>query len=120
MLVDAHAHIDRFGDRFTEAIEQIEVHRILTVAVAMDVPSYLATKALARCSSYIRPIFGMHPWEALQYADDLTALDEHLAETPMIGEASSTSTSSRTRACTPASGGYSSTSANGPRGSASR
>lgn len=87
VLVDAHAHLDRFGDRLDEAILQIEEHRILTLAVAMDVPSYLATKSLASRSRRIRPLFGVHPWEAPRYADDLQALDVYFAETPMIGEA---------------------------------
>jgi TatD DNase family protein len=87
MLVDAHAHFDLFGDRLEEAIRQIEEHRILTLAVAMDVPSYLETKSLAMRSPWVRPLFGVHPWEAPRYADDLQALDEHLAATPMIGEA---------------------------------
>lgn len=87
MLVDAHAHLDMFGDRLAEAIRQIDDHHILTLAVAMDVPSYLVTKSLASRSPWIRPLFGVHPWEAPRYADDLRALDEPLAETPMIGEA---------------------------------
>lgn len=87
MLVDAHAHLDLFGDRLDEALRQIEQHRILTLAVSMDVQSYLDTKSLAARSPWIRPLFGVHPWEAPRYADDLQALDAHLAATPMIGEA---------------------------------
>ena len=87
MLVDAHAHPDRYGAQLAEAIEQIQRHRILTIAVAMDPPSYRVGQALARRCPYIRPVFGVHPWEAPRYADDLVLLDEHLAETPMIGEA---------------------------------
>jgi len=87
MLVDAHAHLDLFGERQNEALRQIEQHRILTLAVSMDVPSYLDTKSLAERSPWVRPLFGVHPWEAPRYADDLTALDAHLAATPMIGEA---------------------------------
>jgi TatD DNase family protein len=87
MLVDAHAHLDRYGDRLADAIGQIEDHRILTVAVAMDVESYLESKALAERSPLIRPFFGVHPWEAPRYQDDLTALDQYLEESPMIGEA---------------------------------
>jgi TatD DNase family protein len=87
MLVDAHAHLDRYADRLADAIGQIEDHHILTVAVAMDVESYLESKALAERSPYLRATFGVHPWEAPRYRDDLTVLDEYLEETPMIGEA---------------------------------
>jgi TatD DNase family protein len=87
MLLDAHAHLDLFGDRLDEALRQIEEHRILTLAVGMDVPSYLETRSLAARSQWVRPLFGVHPWEAPRYADDLPSLDEHFAATPMIGEA---------------------------------
>lgn len=87
MLIDVHAHLDRYGDRLPEAIGQIDAHRIVTVAVAMDTESYDQTKALAERSAYIRPVFGVHPWEAPRYADHLAALDPWLEETPMIGEA---------------------------------
>ena len=87
LLVDAHAHLDRYESRVSKAIDQIDRHRILTVAVAMDVESYLRTKALAAHCDHIRPMFGIHPWEAPRYSDSLATLDEYLSETPMIGEA---------------------------------
>jgi TatD DNase family protein len=87
MLIDAHAHLDRYQGRLPEALEQIDRHRILTLAMAMDVESYLVTKALAGQSPYIRPAFGIHPWEAPRYAEHLGELDAYLDETTMIGEA---------------------------------
>ncbi|MDD2337166.1 MAG: TatD family hydrolase [Geobacteraceae bacterium] len=87
MLVDAHAHIDWYTDTLPVALRQIENLRILTMAVAMDVPSYLKTVEIARSSPYIIPTFGIHPWEALRYTDNLQELDRYLEETPVIGEA---------------------------------
>ncbi len=87
MLVDAHAHIDWYTDALPEALEQIERHRILTMAVAMDVPAYLKTREIAEACPYIVPAFGIHPWEASRYAGRLHDLDPYLNETPMIGEA---------------------------------
>ncbi|MEA5115555.1 MAG: TatD family hydrolase [Geobacteraceae bacterium] len=87
MLVDAHAHIDWYTDALNEALGQIEEHRILTMAVAMDVPAYLKTVEIARSSPYIIPTFGIHPWEAARYVDKLHELDDYLEETPVIGEA---------------------------------
>jgi TatD DNase family protein len=87
MLVDAHAHIDWYTDALPAALEQIERHRILTMAVAMDVPAYLRTKQIAESCPYIIPTFGIHPWEAGRYADGLHELDAYLEETPVIGEA---------------------------------
>jgi TatD DNase family protein len=87
MLIDAHAHLDRYEELLPEAIEQIDRHGIMVVAVALDVESYLATKAIAEHSPLIRPVFGVHPWGAPRYAGCLGDLDVHLQETPLIGEA---------------------------------
>jgi TatD DNase family protein len=87
MLVDAHAHLDRYGDLLPEALAQIERHRILTVAVAMDVESYQRSLVLARGSPYIKPTFGIHPWQAPRYCERLGELDQYLQQTPLIGEA---------------------------------
>jgi TatD DNase family protein len=86
MLVDAHAHIDWYTDALHEALSQIEKFRILTMAVAMDVPSYLKALEIARSSPYIIPTFGIHPWEAWRYTDNLQELDVYLKDTPVIGE----------------------------------
>jgi len=36
MLIDAHVHLDRYGELLDEALRQIEAERIFTVATAMD------------------------------------------------------------------------------------
>ncbi len=41
MLIDAHVHLDKYGDRLDDALKEIENEQIFTVATAMDVPSYL-------------------------------------------------------------------------------
>lgn len=87
MLVDAHAHIDWYTDALNEALGQIERYRIVTMAVAMDVPAYLKTKEIAKSCRYIIPTFGIHPWEAAHYTERLHELDDYLRETPVIGEA---------------------------------
>jgi len=87
MLIDAHAHIHEYADGLTEAINQINQHRILTLAVSMDVPSYLRTIEIARSCTYLIPTFGIHPWKAEQYKENLYELDGYLKQTPLIGEA---------------------------------
>jgi len=87
MLVDAHAHVDKYADVLTEAIRQINQHRILTVGVSMDVQSYLRTVEVSKSCSYIIPTFGIHPWEAHRYWKNLNQIDEYLERTPLIGEA---------------------------------
>jgi TatD DNase family protein len=76
MLVDAHAHIDWYTDALNDALAQIEKHRILTMAVAMNVPSYLKSIEIARSSSLIIPTFGVI-LEAARYADKLHRLDSY-------------------------------------------
>ena len=87
MLVDAHVHIDKYTENLNEAITQIIQHRILTVGVSMDVPSYLRTVEVSKSCSYVIPTFGIHPWEAYRYHDNLSQIDEYLESTPLIGEA---------------------------------
>jgi len=87
MIIDAHAHIDRYAERLKEAIEQINTHHISTLAVSMDIPSYLKTIEIARMSPYINPTFGIHPWEAGRYYNNLEVMDQYLMQTPLIGEA---------------------------------
>lgn len=86
MLIDAHAHVDRYKDDLPEAIAQIENEPILTVSVSMDVASYERALDISKSSSYILPIFGIHPWEAHRYSDRLTELDSYVQRSPMIGE----------------------------------
>jgi TatD DNase family protein len=87
MFVDAHTHIDHYAAQLDEALGQIAAHRILTLCVAMDIPSYLRTKEIAASSPWLVPTFGIHPWEAPRYCDNLSLLDPYLAQTPIIGEA---------------------------------
>ena len=87
MLVDAHVHIDHYGERLDDALVQIAERRILTVCVAMDIPSYQRTLEIASRSPYLIPTFGIHPAKAHNYARNLSALDPYLERTPLIGEA---------------------------------
>jgi TatD DNase family protein len=87
MLVDAHAHLDRYTDRLAEALAQIERNRILTVSVSMDVESFARATEIAQSSKYLIPTFGIHPWEAHRYCDKLDEIEPYLKTTPIVGEA---------------------------------
>jgi TatD DNase family protein len=87
MLIDAHAHIHEYADNLAEAINQINQHSILTLAVSLDVPSYLRTIEIAHSCPQLIPAFGIHPWRAEQYKENLCELDKYLEQTPLIGEA---------------------------------
>jgi TatD DNase family protein len=86
MLIDAHVHLDKYGDLLDQALEQIEREQIFTVATAMDVPSYLELKEIAKRSSLVLPTFGIHPRRAAEYADRLQEIASHIESSAAIGE----------------------------------
>jgi TatD DNase family protein len=86
MLIDAHVHLDKYGDRLDEALEQIERERIFTVATAMDIPSYLELQKIGERSELVLPTFGIHPKRAAEYADRLPEIGRYIESSPAIGE----------------------------------
>ena len=86
MLIDAHAHLDKYGDLLDQALQEIESEQIFTVATAMDVPSYLDLCEIGKRSDLILPIFGIHPRRAAEYANRLPELGRHIDSSPAIGE----------------------------------
>jgi TatD DNase family protein len=86
MLIDAHVHLDKYGDLLDEALKEIENERIFTFATAMDLPSYQELQRIARRSALVLPTFGIHPRRAPQYADCLHQLSQYIETTPAIGE----------------------------------
>jgi TatD DNase family protein len=86
MLIDAHVHLDKYGDLLDEALKQIETERIFTVATAMDVPSYLELQKIAERSDLVLPIFGVHPRRAAEYAERLPEISRYIDMSPAIGE----------------------------------
>lgn len=85
-MIDAHVHIDQYSNDLPIALEQIRNLSILTLAVSMDIPSYHETLKIAKSEPLILPCFGIHPWNAPEYADRLDDLDIPLKSTPAIGE----------------------------------
>jgi TatD DNase family protein len=86
MIIDAHVHLDRYGDLLDDALVEIEQQRIFTVATAMDPPSYAELKSIGERSPLILPTFGVHPRRAAQYAGRLHELASLIADSPAIGE----------------------------------
>jgi TatD DNase family protein len=86
MLIDAHVHIDKYGDNLEAALSEIAQREIFTIAVAMDAPSYAASRLIARRSPLILPTFGIHPRRAPLYATRLRELGALIEESPAIGE----------------------------------
>jgi Tat protein secretion system quality control protein TatD with DNase activity len=86
MLIDAHLHLDKYGDLLDEALKQIETERIFTVAIAMDVPSYLEMRKIGERCELVLPTFGIHPRRAADHASRLPELGRNIETSPAIGE----------------------------------
>jgi TatD DNase family protein len=89
-LVDAHAHLDGYDAlgpaALDAALEEIDRHGILTISNSMDLPSYRRNLEIAARCPWILPVFGIHPWNAHQYADRRDSLREAMARSPIFGE----------------------------------
>ena len=86
MFIDAHVHLDKYGDLLDEALRQIDREKIFTVATAMDVPSYLELQKIGERSELILPTFGIHPRRAAEYVDRLPEIIRYIEASPAIGE----------------------------------
>lgn len=86
MLIDAHVHLDKYGDLLDQALKEIEAEPIFTVATAMDIPSYLELQEIGKRSDLVLPTFGIHPRRAADYADRLSELGRYIEMSPAIGE----------------------------------
>ena len=86
MLIDAHVHLDKYGELLDQAIDEITENRIFTVATAMDVPSYLELQKIAQRSELVLPTFGIHPRRAAEYADRLSEISRYIEMSPAVGE----------------------------------
>ncbi|HSG09080.1 MAG TPA: TatD family hydrolase [Longimicrobiales bacterium] len=85
-LVDAHVHVDGYGDGWPVARAEMRGHGIVSLAVSMDVASYRASVALSREEPSILPSFGIHPWNAPAWARRLHELEELVDGALMLGE----------------------------------
>jgi TatD DNase family protein len=86
MLIDAHAHVDKYGEDLEAALDQIRQRRIFTIATAMDPPSYQESRSIeARCG-LVLATFGVHPKRAPQYSNRLRELISYIEASPAIGE----------------------------------
>ena len=90
MLIDAHAHVDRYDlvdDRaLSSALAEIAQHRILTISNSMDLESYRRDVDIGEECDLVVPVFGVHPWNAPEYAGRLQDLERAVESSPMIGE----------------------------------
>jgi TatD DNase family protein len=86
VLIDAHSHVDRYGDALPAALREIAHHRIFTISNSMGLESYQRNLEIAAACSWVLPIFGVHPWNAVEYVTRLEDLHGAIATSPMLGE----------------------------------
>ncbi|MDH4223476.1 MAG: TatD family hydrolase [candidate division Zixibacteria bacterium] len=86
MLIDAHTHLDRYEGELESALEEIIQHKIFTLSNSMDVSSYERNLELARRCYLVLPIFGIHPWNAPEYVENLEDLTGYIRQSRMLGE----------------------------------
>ncbi len=86
MLIDAHVHLDKYGDRLDAALAEMNRSGIFTVATAMDVRSYQQVLEIARRSELVLPTFGIHPKYAAEYAPRLNSIAKYIEASPALGE----------------------------------
>jgi TatD DNase family protein len=87
VLIDAHAHLDKYGDDEIEGVlAAIERERILTMSVAEDPASFSRAEAIAARSNLVMAGFGIHPSVAHEYADTMDDVCKIANRSPFIGE----------------------------------
>jgi TatD DNase family protein len=86
MLIDAHAHLDKYDDPITAVLDQVRMHRIVTISTSVDLASYRRNLEIAEQCELVIPTFGIHPWNAPTHAELLDDLAEAVDQTAMIGE----------------------------------
>lgn len=86
MYIDVHTHLDFYKENINKAIEDINENKIVTIANSMDIESYKLNKVYSNKSEYIIPTFGIHPWKAYEFKDDLNVLIPYIEESKYIGE----------------------------------
>jgi len=85
--VDAHSHIDKYtAVEIASVLDEIEHHRILTLAVSVDPTSYQRTLEITKGCPYLVPSFGVQTWDAPRFVKDLDALAALTRNSPTIGE----------------------------------
>ncbi|MCD6161783.1 MAG: TatD family hydrolase [candidate division Zixibacteria bacterium] len=86
MLIDAHAHLDRYESQLESALNEINRHKIFTISNSMDLHSYSRNLEIARKCRFVLPAFGIHPWHADSYCERLDELEKPTSESIIIGE----------------------------------
>ncbi len=86
MLIDAHAHLDSYGELLESALEEIREQRIFVIGNSMDLPSFTENMAIGARCDLVLPAFGVHPKRAPEYTRRLHELSRAIEMAPALGE----------------------------------
>jgi len=86
MYVDAHAHLDKYDSELPEILHEIQRNEIFTVSVSMNPESYARSRKIGEQSQWVVTSFGVHPWDATEFCNQLESLDPLIDASPMVGE----------------------------------
>jgi len=86
ILIDAHAHLDRYEREIKSVLKEISQNKIFTISNSMDLPSYRRNLEISEICEFVLPTFGVHPWNAPDYAGRLGDIKDAVEKSPMIGE----------------------------------
>lgn len=86
MFIDAHNHLEQYGENLKAALDMIRRHEIVTLGCAMDEETYLYTRRLSQDNPLILPCAGIHPMTAHANCKELDRFDKYVKEAEVIGE----------------------------------
>jgi TatD DNase family protein len=86
MWIDVHTHLDRYDDEIDSALAQINTSHIVSICNSMDPESHRTGLNIAKRSPFVRPAFGVHPWNAPEVFDDLENIRVLAAQAELLGE----------------------------------
>ncbi len=85
MLLDAHSHLNRYGEKLEEFLLEIEEEEILTISSSVDIISFQQILDISKRSGFVIPSFGIHPRSAHEFSDKLDKFQEYVKEAPILG-----------------------------------
>jgi len=86
MYIDAHSHLDKYGDEIEDVLNQIKSNKIFTISNSMDISAYQKNLEIASRTNLVIPTFGIHPWNASEFLDSKVNFENCILQTPIIGE----------------------------------
>lgn len=86
MYLDAHTHLYSFRENLPEALESMKQKQICVLDCTIHPEDYRWSRNMGADHPLIVTGFGIHPWEAVHYHEDLEQYTPYMEEATFIGE----------------------------------